>query len=241
MELLEQRQMLAADFELLGNTLKIDVRDDDTLVYLRTDPVSHALQYRYALTGDWNSTFKDEGGNDATLNLDDSFHAAYEEGFKIEVGTGLEYSVDVADTKNSALILAGIETSGSALEVTSSIDVTIAGDLVTHEGALIIELKDTTNIFGGSLRHNSSKLTIGPVDPDSNEDADFITDDHLTIHADEIEFVTEQISRKSIKQVFAQDDIHSEIVIQDAVIHGETVTIEEVSEDLSIGAYPAAA
>ncbi|MGB0600414.1 MAG: hypothetical protein ACPGLY_27370, partial [Rubripirellula sp.] len=79
------------------------------------------------------------------------------------------------------------------------------------------------------------------VDSTTNDDADFISDEDLTIHAGEIEFISEQISRKSTKQVFAQDNILSEIVIDDATIHGESVTIKAVSEDLSIGAYPTAA
>ncbi|MGB0600577.1 MAG: hypothetical protein ACPGLY_28195, partial [Rubripirellula sp.] len=165
MELLEQRQMLAADFDLSTvafgtdkyGLLKIDVRDDDTKVYLRTEPNTHQLQYRYDLGDAWESSFDDK-----SVTLDAAFHEAHNDGFKIEVGTGLDVSVDIADARNSVVILTGIETSGSSLEVTSSIDVSITGDVVTDEGALVIELKDTTNIFGGTFRHNASKLTIGP-------------------------------------------------------------------------------
>ncbi|MCP4888787.1 MAG: hypothetical protein GY904_19505, partial [Planctomycetaceae bacterium] len=229
MELLEKRHLLAANFSVneAGDELKINVQSSDASVYLRTRPGEYLLEYKTDPNDGWSDTFDDK-----TVSLDKDF--------TILVGTGQNSSVDLKDASDAVVYLAGIETPGTHLDVTSSIDLSVVGDIVLEEGSLNLEIADTTNIFGGTVGHKSSKLTIGPVNPEANEDADFFADDHLTIHAGEIELVTEQISQKSTKQVFAQDNIRSEIVIQDAVIHGESVTIEAVSEDLSIGSYPAA-
>lgn len=228
-ELLEKRLLLEADFEVTedASMLKIDVRNNDTTVYLRTDPDSHQLQYKYDSTESWNNEFE---GKTVELN----------KVFTIEVGTGLGYDVDFVDVGDSVVILAGIKTTGS-LTVTSSIDLSVVGDISTKEGDLVLEIADTTNIFGGTFRHTSSTLKIGPLNKTANLDADLIDDELLTIQAGEIELKSIQTSKKSVKQVFAQDDISAKIVIDAATIVGESVTIEAISKDLSIGTYSALA
>ncbi len=160
-ELLEKRHLLAADFEVSEDSskLSIDVINDDTKIYLRTAPGTHLLQYRYEPTDEWNADF---GESKATLDTD----------FTIQVGTGLGYDVNVVDVADSVVYLAGIETNGSALTVESSIDLSVVGDISTEAGELVLEIADTTNIFGGTLRHTSSTLKIGPLNNTANLGAD---------------------------------------------------------------------
>jgi len=62
-----------------------------------------------------------------------------------------------------------------------------------------------------------------------------------TSQGGEIGLKSTQTSKKSGKQVFAQDDISAKIESDAATIVGESITIEAISEDLSIGTYSALA
>ncbi|MGB0600421.1 MAG: hypothetical protein ACPGLY_27405, partial [Rubripirellula sp.] len=90
------------------------------------------------------------------------------------------------------------------------------------------------NIFGGTFRHNASKLTIGPVNSEANEDADFFADDHLTIHAGDLTLDTRRQSQKSAKQVVGLDNIESKVLVSDALIDvaGEIKIKSTASADL---------
>ncbi len=209
MELLEKRHLLAANFSVndAGDQLKINVQSSDASVYLRTRPGNHLLEYKTDPNDTWSSTF---GGE--TVSLDKPF--------TIFVGTGLNPSADISDKTEAVVYLAGIETAGTDLDVTSSIDLSVAGDLLTGAGSLNLKIADTTNIFGGSLGHNSSKLTIGPLD--SNLDnSDRMSDGKLTVQASDLKVGAKQNSQKSVKQVIGLDNIESSVLISDARIDVE--------------------
>ena len=238
MELLEQRQMLAADFDLSsGDSLKINVLTTDAEVYLRTEPQSHQMQYRYSLSDTWQSEFNGE-----TVHLDSVFQQEYPTGFNIDVDY-FQVDTSILDAPNAVVILSGFETSDSSLSLTSSIDVHVSGDIVTGIGDLVVELKDSVRIFGGSGLNNSSVLSIGPLDPSVDhliDDQGFETtlgnpdrngDDLLSLNAGKIKLKVTQQSQKSVKQVIGFDNQRASVAINDATF--DSLTYVEIDSKAS--------
>ncbi len=128
--------LLSADFKVddAYPKLSIDITGSETAVYLRTEPGSQSLQYRFGKTGAWSSDF---GGDAVTLSED--------------------YTIDVKGKNDDVVYLAGIETNGNDLTVKSSIDVHLVGDLDTvdtagmDKGFFTLEVKQSGVFAGGTF------------------------------------------------------------------------------------------
>ncbi|MEO2016951.1 MAG: hypothetical protein ABGZ53_21560, partial [Fuerstiella sp.] len=212
--------MLSAEFVLdtSAGTLDVTLDGHDPKVYFRTDDLN-VLQYSTDEMN-WSSDFNNDG-TDVRLT----------QAFTITVSTGNNDFVP----DNAAVHLVGVQTLGTDLTVTSVVDLFVEGDIDTGDGNLTLDVSDTINIFGGTLAHTQSNITIGQPDTEFISGADRNADGRVTVTGGTITIKAAQTEKKSQRQVVGQDSITAKIDISGTDIAGDSVTITAQSKDLSYG------